>query len=156
MPTVKEHCRISKNRCDYDYEDLHKWMDEPQQYFGMDHRLERHTLHDIYMKYVMEKWGKQGVLEFINHIIEDYKQTAEKIDKKYNKEDQQAFNQLMKESDPKLVNQMHRLLEKVKNSDKTNIGYVIDPETDEIIEISEKDKEKYFPKEQPRRFSDNI
>jgi hypothetical protein len=53
-------------------------MDEGQRYLKRDHRFERHS--SSYIAYVTETWGKEGVNEFLNHIIEDYQDTL----KKYN------------------------------------------------------------------------
>jgi len=76
MPNFKTHCRSSKERTGKDFADIHKWMDEGQAYLDKDHRFERHST--SYIKFVMEKWGKEGVIEFLNHIIEDYQDTLKK------------------------------------------------------------------------------
>ena len=78
MPSLKIHCQNSINRTGQSFEELHKWMDEGQKYLEKDHRFERHS--SSYITYVMETWGKDGVKEFLNHIIEDYQDTL----KKYN------------------------------------------------------------------------
>ncbi len=76
MPRLKTHCKNSKQRTGKEFEDLHKWMDEGHEYLGQDHRFERHS--GAYIKYVKEKWGIEGVIEFLNHIIDDFKDTLRK------------------------------------------------------------------------------
>tara|TARA_Y100000310_G_scaffold343510_1_gene451502 strand:+ start:5916 stop:6239 length:324 start_codon:yes stop_codon:yes gene_type:complete len=80
MPNLKIHCKSSKERTGKTYEDLHKWMDDGQKYLEKDHRFERHST--SYIKFVMEKYGKEGVKEFLLHIIEDYQDTLNKYDGK--------------------------------------------------------------------------
>jgi hypothetical protein len=76
MPNLRVHCKKSKERIGKDYEELHKWMDEGQKYLEKDHRFERHS--GSYIDYVMKTWGKDGVIEFLNHIIDDFKDTLSK------------------------------------------------------------------------------
>src|SRR3989338_7066828 len=84
-----EHCRKEVimhfrcngricNRCGRSYVD--KWMDEGQKFLDKDHRFERHST--SYIPYVMKTWGKEGVLEFLQHIIEDYQDTLSKYNGK--------------------------------------------------------------------------
>ena len=80
MPNLKTHCKSSLERTGKTYEDLHKWMDEGQKFLEKDHRFERHST--SYIPYVMKTWGKEGVLEFLNHIIEDYQDTLSKYNGK--------------------------------------------------------------------------
>jgi len=53
MPSV-EHCRISLERTKgyCDYRELHEWMDRPERYLGVNHRLERHVDNDVYREFV--------------------------------------------------------------------------------------------------------
>src|SRR3989338_5751614 len=80
MPALKIHCQSSLARTGKTYEDLHKWMDEGQKFLEKDHRFERHST--SYISYVMKTWGKEGVLEFLQHIIEDYQDTLTKYNGK--------------------------------------------------------------------------
>src|SRR3989344_3212294 len=80
MPALKIHCQSSLVRTGKSYEDLHKWMDEGQEFLGIAHRKERHD--NTYIPYVKEKWEKEGVLEFLQHIIEDYQDTLSKYNGK--------------------------------------------------------------------------
>lgn len=79
MPNVNTHCAISKQRTGKEFRDLHEWIDEPQKFFGMNHRIERHTLNDTYLKYVEDNWGKKGVVEWLFHIAIDNMETANKF-----------------------------------------------------------------------------
>lgn len=80
MPNLKVHSESSKIRTGKTYEDLHKWMDVSQKFLNENHRLERHS--NIYIEYVKEKWGTEGVKEFLHHIIEDYEHTLKMYDTK--------------------------------------------------------------------------
>lgn len=76
MPNLKFHCNSSFSRTGKSFEDLHKWMDEGQKFLKKNHRFERHST--SYIPYVMDTWKKEGVIEFLNHIIDDYKNTLSK------------------------------------------------------------------------------
>ena len=78
MARLKVHCTNSKKRTGKTYEDLHSWMDEGSKYLGKDHRFERHSC--SYISYVKRTWGKQGVIEFLNHIIDDFADTLSKYE----------------------------------------------------------------------------
>lgn len=91
MPSVEEHEAISKKRTGYNFHDLHKWMDDPQKDLGMNHRRERHTLDDVYLNFVKEKWGDLGVVEYIHHIVVDYQDTEDKWMQKVLKEHVEGF-----------------------------------------------------------------
>jgi len=75
MPSFKQHCRNSKKRTGEAFEELHRWMDEPQKRLGINHRTERHD--NSHIDFVKSKWGNKGVREFLRHIAEDYEFTAE-------------------------------------------------------------------------------
>jgi hypothetical protein len=78
MPGLREHCRISIERTGKDFSDLHKWMDEPKEKFGIGHRGERHD--SSWMNYVSSRWGTDGVKEFLYHIEIDNRDTRKKIE----------------------------------------------------------------------------
>ena len=67
MPSLKQHCKNSKERTGQTYEDLHKWMDEPHLELGKDHRSERHD--ETSISEVKEKHGIEGIKEIIIQII---------------------------------------------------------------------------------------
>ena len=79
MPNFKEHCKISKKRTGKTFEELHKWMDEGQEYLKHDHRLERHFYTEEYRKFIEEKWGEKAVVEWLFHIAIDNLETANKF-----------------------------------------------------------------------------
>ncbi|MFH0712026.1 MAG: hypothetical protein V1889_02860 [archaeon] len=80
MPDVNTHCKISKDRTNKEFRELHEWIDEPQKFFGINHRLERHSLNDIYKKYIEENFGgKRAVIEWLFHIAIDNLETANKF-----------------------------------------------------------------------------
>jgi len=78
MPSVEEHCRISLERTKgyCDYRELHEWMDRPERYLGVNHRLERHVDNEIYREYIRSRWGEKAVVEWLFHIAVDYLVTA--------------------------------------------------------------------------------
>lgn len=78
MPTVEEHCKISYERTKGmdDFRELHEWMDEPKVVLGVNHRLFRHTDNAFDRKYVRERWGDKGVIEWLFHIAIDNLVTA--------------------------------------------------------------------------------
>ena len=79
MPNVQTHCEISLKRTGQEFKELHEWIDETQKYFEENHRIERHTLNDTYLKYIREKWGDKAVVEWLFHIALDNLETANKF-----------------------------------------------------------------------------
>ena len=80
MPSVKTHCKNSKDRTDKDFKELHEWMDKPGEILGIDHRRVRHDLsyiNDVRKKFEKE-FGVEVVKEFLKHIAEDYEYSSEK------------------------------------------------------------------------------
>ena len=67
MPPTKEHYKSSLDRTGKDWKEVHDWVDDPQ------HKNERHDFTRIYdfAPEVEERWGEEGVREYINHIRED-------------------------------------------------------------------------------------
>ena len=84
MPKFEKHCKISEKHTGERFEELHKWMDGPQKELGISHRTKRHDTSSI--SEVRERWGDNGVREFLRHIEEDYKHTREKWGRKCVKE----------------------------------------------------------------------
>jgi len=56
-------------------------MDKGQEYLGKDHRFERHS--GAYIEYVLKKWKREGVMEFLHHIIDDFEYTLSKWEDGY-------------------------------------------------------------------------
>ena len=79
MPDFETHCKISKLRTGEEFRELHTWMDEPKNYLGPDHRIERHSFHNGYKNFVEGKWGKKAVVEWLFHIALDNLDTANKF-----------------------------------------------------------------------------
>lgn len=68
MPPIDVHLKNSKQRTGREYEELHRWID--------DDKVNAPEIHDISkipenIIYVCEKWGDEGVREFVFHIKED-------------------------------------------------------------------------------------
>ena len=80
MPRLKQHIANSRERTGQTFEELHKWIDEPQEYLEVDHRAERHST--FYIPAVRKKFGDDAVKEFLLHIAEDYQETADKWNRK--------------------------------------------------------------------------
>lgn len=77
MVSFEEHCMISELRTGKRYEDLHRWMDEFHKDMGVNHREKRHNLDDI--EEVRKRWGDNAVIEFLVHVMVDYKDTTRKL-----------------------------------------------------------------------------
>ena len=88
MPNFKTHCAISKIRIGNDFADLHRWIDEPQEEFGQDHRILRHSYNEGDKNYIKEYWdsrgglGEKAVIEWLFHIATDNLATAYSMSKK--------------------------------------------------------------------------
>jgi len=76
MPSVDVHCKISKKRTGKEYRELHEWIDQPREFLGKNHRLERHSDNEFYREYIKEKWGERAVIEWLFHIAVDNLHTA--------------------------------------------------------------------------------
>jgi hypothetical protein len=76
MPPVAEHLRASKERTGKEYQELHEWLDsDPEK------KAERHDITRIYEygKVIEERYGKEGLQEYIRHIHDDVKAKFEHI-----------------------------------------------------------------------------
>lgn len=76
IPRLKQHMANSQKRTGKTFEQLHKWVDEPQKYLWVDHRVERHST--FYIPVVRDLFGDNAIKEFLLHIAEDYEETANK------------------------------------------------------------------------------
>ncbi|MBW2995316.1 hypothetical protein KY312_03110, partial [Candidatus Woesearchaeota archaeon] len=56
--------------------ELHKWIDEPSKYKGINHRSERHYFNLKDKNYIKKKWGDKAVVEWLFHIAVDNLETA--------------------------------------------------------------------------------
>lgn len=69
MPPVTIHLKTSNERTGKEYRELHEWLDDPEK------KVERHDVMKIYEygKMIEEKYGKEGLQEYIQHIHDDIK-----------------------------------------------------------------------------------
>lgn len=69
MPPVTIHLKTSSERTGNEYRELHEWLDDPEK------KIERHDITKIYEygKMIEEKYGKEGLQEYIQHIHDDIK-----------------------------------------------------------------------------------
>jgi len=67
MPPVEKHLKISSERTGEEFRELHEWIDNPEK------KAERHDITKIheYGKMIEEKYGENGLQEYIQHIHDD-------------------------------------------------------------------------------------
>ena len=91
MPSLAAHCAISRKRTGFDFEDLHRWIDNPPEVgiLGPDHRIARHAyerrdMENIrdYWERIKPGWGEKAVVEWLFHIAVDNLSTAFKFSQK--------------------------------------------------------------------------
>lgn len=100
MPSLKVHKAISLARCDFDFEELHKWIDEDDEGLGVNHRKNRHAynqeeekiIKDDWNKKKGEKWGDIAVCEWLFHIVIDNLETSYKNEKRISYHPLKAYN----------------------------------------------------------------
>lgn len=75
MPPVLHHLKTSSERTGNEYRELHEWLDDPEK------KAERHDITKIYEygRMIEEKYGKEGLQEYIQHIHDDVKAKFEHI-----------------------------------------------------------------------------
>lgn len=76
MPPVEKHLKTSLERTGKEHRELHEWLDG-----DADRKAERHDITKIYEygKIIEEKYGKEGLQEYIQHIHDDVKAKFEHI-----------------------------------------------------------------------------
>ncbi|KJJ83647.1 metal dependent phosphohydrolase [Candidatus Omnitrophus magneticus] len=69
LPPVPKHLKTSADRTGKDYRELHEWIDDPD----ITIKAQRHDITKIYEYGAIfeEKYGKEGVQEYIAHIHDD-------------------------------------------------------------------------------------
>lgn len=79
MPPTEKHFETSLGRTGKDYADLHRWIDDP------DHKNERHNFTRIwdFSPQLVERYGEEGVKEYIEHLREDMEKKFKKIRHEY-------------------------------------------------------------------------
>ncbi|MFW9881497.1 MAG: hypothetical protein ACFFG0_51185 [Candidatus Thorarchaeota archaeon] len=85
MPELRAHCKISRDRTSEEFEDLHRWIDNPPEakILGVNHRIKRHAYKVEDEEYIKNIWGEKGVIEWLFHVAIDNIHTAYKLAKKY-------------------------------------------------------------------------
>ena len=76
MPPTGTHFKTSMERTGKDYKEVHEWIDgDPEK------KAERHDITKIYEhgKIIEEKYGKEGLQEYIQHIHDDVKSKFEHV-----------------------------------------------------------------------------
>ena len=75
MPPIHEHIEISRNRTGKEYRELHEWI-EGVNATPKEHE-ERHDILKIpqFLPVVEKRFGKEGSVEYLQHIKEDHIQT---------------------------------------------------------------------------------
>jgi hypothetical protein len=87
MPSLKTHCAISLKRTGYDFAELHRWIDEPTERLGSEHRIKRHHYNEKDKDTIKGFWdargglGEKAVIEWLFHIAIDNLYTAFKMSK---------------------------------------------------------------------------
>lgn len=71
MPSLREHIKLSKERTGKGYRELNEWLDGKGS--GLVTRIDRHVRMSKHSKYVVEKWGKDGLEEYRSHVNDDVK-----------------------------------------------------------------------------------
>ena len=87
MPPTKEHYASSFERTGKEWKEVHDWVDEPA------HKNERHDFTRIadFTPVIYEKFGDEGVKEYINHIREDMDKKFAKLKKEYEEKMADAY-----------------------------------------------------------------
>ncbi|GAB4482811.1 MAG: hypothetical protein OHK006_02070 [Thermodesulfovibrionales bacterium] len=70
MPPIDKHVFTSSERTGKDFRELHEWLDKDP-----EKKAERHDITRIheYGKEIEEKFGKEGLEEYIRHLHDDVK-----------------------------------------------------------------------------------
>ncbi len=69
MPSIEKHVETSRQRTGKDYLELHEWIDKDP-----ERKVERHDITKIYEygKVMEEKYGPEGLQEYLRHIHDDF------------------------------------------------------------------------------------
>jgi uncharacterized protein len=68
MPPYGKHLETSTKRTGKNYQAMHDWMDNHPDMKAHRHSLERLTEN---IDFVRSSWGNEGVVEYLQHIVED-------------------------------------------------------------------------------------
>ena len=88
MPPTKQHYASSLERTGEEWKEVHDWVDHP------DHKNERHDFTRIadFTPIILEKFGEDGVKEYINHLREDMDKKFAKLKKEYEEKMTDAYS----------------------------------------------------------------
>lgn len=69
MPSIEKHFETSRKRTGKDYLELHEWIDKDP-----EKKVERHDITKIYEygKMMEDKYGPEGLQEYLQHIHDDF------------------------------------------------------------------------------------
>jgi uncharacterized protein len=69
MPSIEKHVETSRRRTGKDYLELHEWIDKDP-----EKKVERHDITKMYEygKMMEEKYGAEGLQEYLQHIHDDF------------------------------------------------------------------------------------
>lgn len=72
MPSIKKHLELCLRRTGKDYKEIHEWIDSRD--ISHKERAERHDITQIqrYIPIIKEKFGEDGLKEYLQHIKDDY------------------------------------------------------------------------------------
>ncbi len=82
MPPIDKHVKKSMEKTGKDYKNVHEWIDgDPEK------KAERHDITKIYEygKMIEEKYGKEALQEYIQHIHDDVKAKFDHIQHDFEK-----------------------------------------------------------------------
>lgn len=87
MPPTKLHYQSSMERTGQEWKEIHDWVDDP------DHKNERHDFTRIwdFVPIIKDKWGEEGVKEYIEHVREDMDKKFAKLAKEYEEKLEDAY-----------------------------------------------------------------
>lgn len=72
MPSLEKHIELSIKRTGKEYREVHEWLDGDDVSFI--EKLARHNFLTTskFLPVVERKFGKEGVIEYIHHLEDDY------------------------------------------------------------------------------------
>ncbi|GAB4407646.1 MAG: hypothetical protein OHK0032_03020 [Thermodesulfovibrionales bacterium] len=88
MPPVDAHIKRSIERTGRDYRELHEWLDDPEM------KTERHDIMRIheFETIVEERYGKEGLEEYMGHIHDDIKSKFEAVTQEFERKLRETLN----------------------------------------------------------------
>ncbi|HIH21327.1 MAG: hypothetical protein J4478_04060 [Candidatus Diapherotrites archaeon] len=72
MPSLEKHIQLSRERTGKDFKEVHEWLDGKE--LNAKERVERHRIVNVqkFLPMVEEKFGREGVREYLQHLQDDY------------------------------------------------------------------------------------